>query len=54
MTLAAPEVPAAPNAAPGVHLFEAAENAARAIRARFSARPDAAIILGTGLGRLLM
>jgi len=54
MTLAAPAVPAAPNVAPGVHLFEAAEDAARVIRGRFSARPDAAIILGTGLGRLAM
>ena len=52
MTLAAPAVPAAPDAAPGRHVFEAAEDAARVIRARFSARPDAAIILGTGLGRL--
>ncbi len=54
MTLAAPALPAALNAAPGVHLLEAAEDAARVIRARFSARPDAAIILGTGLGRLAM
>ena len=54
MTLAAPAVPAAPNEAPGFHVFEAAEDAARVIRARFSARPEAAIILGTGLGRLAM
>jgi purine-nucleoside phosphorylase len=32
--------------------FEAAERAAAAIRARFDARPDVAIILGTGLGGL--
>ncbi len=54
MTLAAPAAPAAPNEASGAHVFEAAEDAARVIRARFSARPDAAIILGTGLGRLAM
>jgi purine-nucleoside phosphorylase len=54
MTLAAPAVPAAPSEAPGLQVFEAAEDAARAIRGRFSARPDAAIILGTGLGRLAM
>jgi purine-nucleoside phosphorylase len=52
MTLAAPAVPAAPTVAPGVRVFEAAEDAARVIGARFSARPDAVIILGTGLGRL--
>ncbi|HEY2163416.1 MAG TPA: purine-nucleoside phosphorylase [Gemmatimonadaceae bacterium] len=54
MTLAAPAVPAAPSEAPGLQVFEAAEDAARVIRRRFSARPDAAIILGTGLGRLAM
>jgi purine-nucleoside phosphorylase len=54
MTLAAPALPAAPNEASGAHVFEAAEGAARVIRGRFSARPDAAIILGTGLGRLAM
>jgi purine-nucleoside phosphorylase len=52
MTLAAPAVPTAPDAAPGAHVLEVAEAAARVIRSRFSARPDAAIILGTGLGRL--
>jgi len=52
MTLAAPVVPAAPSAAPGVQLLEAAEAAARVVRSRFSPSPDAAIILGTGLGRL--
>jgi purine-nucleoside phosphorylase len=54
MTLAAPVVSTAPSATPGAHVFEAAEAAAHVIRARFSARPDAAIILGTGLGRLAM
>ena len=32
--------------------FELVEAAASSVRERFSARPDAAIILGTGLGRL--
>ena len=54
MTLAAPVVLTAPHAAPGAHLLEAAEDAARVIRACFPARPDAAIILGTGLGRLAL
>lgn len=35
-----------------LHVREAAEEAADAVRARFGARPDVAIILGTGLGRL--
>ena len=52
MTLAASVVPPAPGQAPGSRLFEAAEDAARAIRARFAAPLDVAIILGTGLGRL--
>ena len=34
------------------HVVESVEAAASAIRARFDATPDAAIILGTGLGRL--
>jgi len=52
MTLADPVVPPAPNQAPESRLFEAAHEAARVIRARFSATVDVAIILGTGLGRL--
>jgi purine-nucleoside phosphorylase len=52
MTLAAPVAPAAPSAAPGAHVLEAVEEAARVVRSRFPSRPDAAIILGTGLGRL--
>ena len=39
MTLAAPAAPAAPSAAPGGHVFEAAEDAARVIRARFRRAP---------------
>jgi purine-nucleoside phosphorylase len=35
-----------------LHARETAEEAAALIRSRFSARPDVAIILGTGLGRL--
>jgi purine-nucleoside phosphorylase len=50
----------APRAAAGVahragdvlHTVEAVEAAAAIVRARFSQAPDAAIILGTGLGRL--
>lgn len=45
---AAPAMDAGPN----LHTLEAAEKAAAAVRARFPGRPDAAIILGTGLGRL--
>jgi purine-nucleoside phosphorylase len=41
-----------PNAAPGVHSSDTIERAAAAIRARFDMRPDVAIILGTGLGKL--
>jgi purine-nucleoside phosphorylase len=36
----------------GHHTVEAVEAAAAAIRSRFSSRPDAAIVLGTGLGGL--
>lgn len=39
-------------AAPVLHTLERVEEAAAAVRARFGARPDVAIILGTGLGRL--
>ena len=50
----------APSAAAGVahraaaalHTLEAVETAAAVVRARFTATPDVAIILGTGLGRL--
>lgn len=47
---AAPALPDAHVAA--VHTLEAVERAAAVVRARFSARPAAAIILGTGLGGL--
>jgi purine-nucleoside phosphorylase len=38
--------------APNLHTVAAAEAAADVVRARFGTRPDAAIILGTGLGAL--
>jgi purine-nucleoside phosphorylase len=38
--------------ATGEHTLEAVERAAEAVRARFGERPAAAVILGTGLGRL--
>ena len=38
--------------APADDMYAAVERAAEAVRARFDARPDAAIVLGTGLGRL--
>jgi purine-nucleoside phosphorylase len=43
--------PARPSA-PRLHALEAAETAAAVVRARYAARPEAAIILGTGLGKL--
>ena len=39
-------------AAPHLHVASAIAEAAAVVRARFGRRPDAAIILGTGLGRL--
>ena len=41
-----------PVAMTNVHSADAVEHAAAVIRARFDARPHAAIVLGTGLGRL--
>lgn len=38
--------------APAEDMYAAAEQAAAVVRARFDVRPDAAIVLGTGLGRL--
>lgn len=49
-TRLAPEQ-AAPAAAP-LHTLETAEASASAVRERFARRPDAAIVLGTGLGAL--
>ncbi|MDB4875876.1 MAG: punA [Gemmatimonadetes bacterium] len=42
----------AQHSAPNIHALEFAEEAAAVVRERFSMRPDAAIILGTGLGAL--
>jgi len=41
-----------PPAAPNPHTLDFVEEAAAIVRARFDGQPDAAIILGTGLGRL--
>jgi purine-nucleoside phosphorylase len=38
--------------APAEDVYAAAERAAAVVRTRFDARPDAGIVLGTGLGRL--
>ena len=43
---------ATPDTVPSSHTLDAVEEAATVVRARFDVRPDAAIILGTGLGRL--
>jgi purine-nucleoside phosphorylase len=43
---------ATPDTVPSSHTLDAVEEAAAVVRARFDVRPDAAIILGTGLGRL--
>jgi purine-nucleoside phosphorylase len=52
MTALGSDLMGSPNAAPGVHSSDTIERAAAAIRARFDMRPDVAIILGTGLGKL--
>lgn len=46
------DLAASPSATLNNHSAEDVEEAAAVIRERFGARPDAAIILGTGLGRL--
>ena len=43
---------ATPDTVTSSHTLDAIEEAAAVVRARFDVRPDAAIILGTGLGRL--
>jgi purine-nucleoside phosphorylase len=47
-------VPLAPSAdpAPNLHVLEYVEEAAAVVRETFAATPDAAIVLGTGLGQL--
>ena len=52
MTALGSDLVDSPSSAPGVHSSDAIERAAAAIRARFDMRPDVAIILGTGLGKL--
>ncbi len=52
MTSDATLLHSAPPALPGCHALESIDAAAMAVRERFSTRPNAAIILGTGLGRL--
>jgi len=52
MTTATLAVSEARSDAPNLHIREAADAAADVVRARFGARPEAAIILGTGLGAL--
>ena len=53
-SLASAPSPSKPGAAGpiGTHSLEAIDEAAAAVRSRFAALPDVAIILGTGLGRL--
>jgi purine-nucleoside phosphorylase len=51
VTLASP-VASSPLPAVNLHALEVANAAAEVVRSRFGARPDAAIILGTGLGKL--
>ena len=47
-----PAAAVAPRVDGALHTLEAVEAAASVVRERFAARPDVAIILGTGLGRL--
>jgi purine-nucleoside phosphorylase len=51
ITVTPPSV-SAQRSAPNLHALESVEEAAAVVRERFGARPDAAIILGTGLGGL--
>lgn len=52
MTIVTDAVAEARPIAPAEDMYAAVERAASAVRARFGARPEAAIVLGTGLGRL--
>lgn len=52
MTAVTDAVAAARPIAPAEDLYAAIERAATAVRSKFDARPDVAIVLGTGLGRL--
>src|SRR6516225_1812498 len=52
MSVASIVVPIASDTRLAVHTVEAIERSASVVRARFAEKPAAAIILGTGLGRL--
>jgi purine-nucleoside phosphorylase len=52
MSATTPVPPVASDPSLATHTVEAIERSASVIRARFAERPDAAIILGTGLGKL--
>ena len=52
MTTAGLNATVPPHAAPNSHTLDFVDEAAATVRARFDVRPAAAIILGTGLGRL--
>jgi len=52
MSVASVVVPVASDTRLAVHTVEAIERSASVVRARFTEKPAAAIILGTGLGRL--
>jgi purine-nucleoside phosphorylase len=52
MNLHGSDLMVSPTTSAELHSSDAIERAASAIRARFDMRPDAAIILGTGLGKL--
>lgn len=52
MTAVTDAVAAARPIAPAEDMYAAIEHAAAVVRAKFDARPDVAIVLGTGLGRL--
>ncbi|HSQ29305.1 MAG TPA: purine-nucleoside phosphorylase [Gemmatimonadaceae bacterium] len=52
MTVVTEAVPAARAIAPDEDMYEAVERAASVVRGSFATRPDVAIVLGTGLGRL--
>lgn len=52
MTVVTEAVPAARAIAPDEDMYDAVERAASVVRGSFAARPDVAIVLGTGLGRL--
>jgi purine-nucleoside phosphorylase len=52
MTVVSEALPAARAIAPDEDMYDAVERAASVVRGSFPTRPDVAIVLGTGLGRL--